>query len=607
MSGITVPTNFGLQHIANASAGGFLVDITDFKVTQETNFTPNIVDNALVGSVVYSGKIISIEALSRGLVKFVCQLPAGVPTTGQWQIGEIGIYLESGQLLAHGRLDPVYPKTKDLGLRINVFVTAINLGAVVNVNIASAISIPSYPFINVLPDPVGMGENALSVLDGFINSDGSYSPLLASRYGAGGSLWGYNGLDRVFYGNPVSINNSEIVLSDDAIADFNDNEILTIQVTAGNGHGQSRHFRYRTLDKKMFEADGRPLTGVDATSKIAVWRTPQAEIESLRRKLELYIGNLRWADTYEWNQLADRINKIVATPSGDTYPEVYGYNETPLPILSKGTHPSHANWALMYEYLQVFRMHQVGNGLPVGTVVNDWLLTDGYHGAEFQKTEWPKFVAEVLPLEANHARYNVPFLVSQIPDTGTRTRTTEWSSSRTHQINIAFGSLNALKGFFNAGGSVSMGASLANGGTQRASDWAALLSNLTNSGGMTLTAGGVTASSGVTNNPGIYTVLKNSTIMGGTGWTTIYSNRIRGAATNQFLEYRAQAQVLENGELVIVISFDNMGGGNSYAYAYVPLSVTGTLKSVTALTKPASTYVKYPVMPFPPVVSGGTL
>jgi hypothetical protein len=259
---------------------------------------------------------------------------------------------------------------------------------------------------------------------------------------------------------------------------------------------------------------------------------------------------------------------------------------------------------LLYEYLNNFRMHQVGVGHTL--TPNDFLLADGYHGAEFQKNEYIKLLAEIPALEQNHARFNVPFLVSQIPDSGTKTRTAEWSTLRTHQLNIAFGSLEALKGFFNAGGSVSMGASLTNGATPRASDWASLLSTITNSGGMTLSASGTTASQ-TPNSPGIYTVLKNSAIMGGTGWTTIYTNRVRGAASNQMLEYWAQAQVMTDGELVVVIGFDNLGSTGAYAYSYVPLSVQGTLKSTLALTKPASTYVKYPVIAFPQVVSGGTI
>ncbi len=597
MSSITLATNSGLRHIADASAGGFLVNITDFKLTEETNFAPNVADTALVGSVAYKGKIIVIEALNGGLVKFVCEIPLGIPSIGILKFGEIGLYLSTGELFAHGKLDPVYPKSADLGLRINVIVGAINLGAVTNVTIADAQSIPSYPAVNILPDPLNLGENAISVLDGFVNSDNSNSPLVAAKYGPGGSLWGYSGMDRVFYGNPSAITLSTLQLPNNDTTDFNQAEKVIIHITSGKSSGQSRRFYYDIPSKTFTESENKPFLSVDDTSRIAIWRTPQAEIESLRRRLELLVSNLRWADTYEYNQLADRVNRIVGPPTGTRWPDTFGYGQDLLHILVRGDHPSRDNWLKLYFYLKIYRTHQTGVE-PV-LYPQDFRLSDGYHGTEYVKEQYKTLLLEMQPLENNHANTVPSRLVTITPPGGTSVKTGTWTELRTHEVHYKFEDIAALKAYFNSGGNVSVTADLANPVGADSVDWAIMLTSIANQGGIVLSGGSVTPSQAPPV-AGVYEILSKAAFNGGPGWVRIFTNHIIGPISTRALEYWCSVYIGPDGELILIVGFEDFTQYQLYA-------LQGTLTSTGHATKAADASIAYPPIKFPVVTSGGTL
>lgn len=266
-----VVTQVGLNACANAQKGGFLIDIARFGVTEATGFTPTKDDTILAGATAYEGDISVITVLSGdSAVEFVCELPIGVPTTGTLKIGEVGIYLASGELFSHGDVTPIYDKDNSFGLRFSVIVALAGLSDVINVTVTDTNSIPSVAYVRSLPRPIDGPENTVAVLDEWQNADSTYSPSVAIKYGPGNTRWGYVGYDRVFEGVPDSIDGTSFILSPDNHGFLMEiNEIIIVQEVVNGNAGHSHKYQYKGLGRFDL-VDGTP--GIIPQSILGLWR-----------------------------------------------------------------------------------------------------------------------------------------------------------------------------------------------------------------------------------------------------------------------------------------------------------------------------------------------
>ncbi len=336
----TIVTTEGLKAISNAAAGGFLVDITDFKLAT-TDLTQTNSDGSLKyvfgesntdmfdsSAVVFSAPISYIETLSDGSVKFTITVPTGYPAPGEtWNFTEVGLYLVTGELFVHGELIPAYPKQSDYGLQIQVIVAVANLCNVINVTVGQGCSLPATPRVNILQPPTSATETAIIVLDENINYDGSSSPSFAIRYGAGAKYWGYVGWKRVYTGVLDVVDSSTIkVIPDFAGFWALDGEIFIVQTVDSGSDGALDYldtkvydigevviflgFTYRCINKTiagvlptdpsyfvgtagesrrmvfsgnsntMTELDGKPFNVLTSTTQVAIWKDPDWALTS---------------------------------------------------------------------------------------------------------------------------------------------------------------------------------------------------------------------------------------------------------------------------------------------------------------------------------------
>lgn len=278
-----VTTNLGLGAIANADAGGFKVDITRFAVTQATGVLPKIEDTALVGDIAYGAEVQSIEVVGGNKVKFTLFIPARVPTDGVMTLTEIGLYLRTGELFAHGTFKVPFDKTNDYGLKIIVFVVASRLGEVVNFTFGTNSSLASAASVRTLIDPLESETNAVVVQDAQTN-DPQVAALtagsLAVRYGAGGLNWGFLGFDLQYRGNPTEVVNTSLFkfsVERDGGFWLNNGEIVIAQIVAGSGAGESRRMKYNKLTAQ-FEILEKPFTALTVQSVMHIWRSTKNQI-----------------------------------------------------------------------------------------------------------------------------------------------------------------------------------------------------------------------------------------------------------------------------------------------------------------------------------------
>ena len=322
MSTLTI-TDYGIQAAANAQEGGFLIDVARFQVSNHAFTDEELADTSILtlpDTVLYEGGIETIEVLNADSVRFTMYLPSAVPATGTWALNSVGIFLESGELFAFGKLEPAYTKDNTFAFRFIVVLSMARLGDVVNINWSDVHSIPSVGFVYQLPDPKTIDQNFVAVLDQMFNPDRSVSPGGAFKYGPGNDYWGFTGHDRLYYDRVKTVSTDKYSFTlDMAEAGFQLalSEVVIANVGVGPARGISRRVQY--LGDGVFqELDGKPfissVTGSfdQANTFVAIWRN-----SSVNRPANLTIPLPRNV-VYIANG-TDTVCTLPATPTGQDY------------------------------------------------------------------------------------------------------------------------------------------------------------------------------------------------------------------------------------------------------------------------------------------------
>ena len=271
----TVVTDAGRLAAANAYAGGFLINITKFRVT---DCDPTLVDldpanGSLNGNVIYEGTPDTIEAIGNGAVRFTCYIPREIPAEPTtWDVSELGMFMEDGTLFSHTLLQPVYTKNTEFGLKLIIIVALANLGDVINISMSGLASVPAVAHVHMLMNPRQYEFNVVSVLDQMVNTDHTDSPGTSFKYGPGSAYWGFSGYDRVYEGRVVVTDASNFTL--DTVTNgfkLRDGDVVIAQnITANTINGNARRMLYQ---KGTFsEVDGIPFEAIDSNATIAIWK-----------------------------------------------------------------------------------------------------------------------------------------------------------------------------------------------------------------------------------------------------------------------------------------------------------------------------------------------
>lgn len=298
MSQLTV-TRAGLQATASANDNGFKISITHFKVgTPAPGFTVSAADSGQFLStndgmekdtdgtsfVVHQGEVSLVQVLADGSVQFHLHVPLGIPAVGQtWNLSEVGLYLESGELFARGPLIPTYPKQSEYGVEIRAIVVLTSLCDVINVTVGTNVNLPSTIVRNLEP-PKQSQHNAILVYDQHNNQDVTTSASLALQYGPGNKSWGYIGYTRVYAGLAKFDSTTQFKLNPSLNGFWLlDRELCIVHIMTDTldgvqsaGEGYSRRMRYNVAGHTFTELDGKPfqIDPAQATPEIAIWRDP---------------------------------------------------------------------------------------------------------------------------------------------------------------------------------------------------------------------------------------------------------------------------------------------------------------------------------------------
>lgn len=323
-----VTTDTGLNAIANAAQGGFLISFEKFAVTAFPDPVLNTGDVELQGNVLYEGQIDTIEVISNSTVRLTLTVPSGFPASGQWNLTEVGVYLKSGELFAHGKFTKPFEKTPEFGLKTYVYVTAARLGEVINITVSENMSLPSTPFVRGLQAPSTFLNNVCVVLDEHDDPDGFHSAGLAVKYGQGSLNWAFLGYDRVFNGKPDIVSSVELFSIDieqKGGAWLNDGERVIAQVVSGPGVGESRRCRYNKINGS-FDVLEKPFTSLNENAIISLWRSQSNQLPKRTADIPEYF--VLGMGRNDWNKqtLTNEASRLIPVPfkfvadSSSSYP-----------------------------------------------------------------------------------------------------------------------------------------------------------------------------------------------------------------------------------------------------------------------------------------------
>jgi hypothetical protein len=320
----------------------------------------------------------------------------------------------------------------------------------------------------------------------------------------------------------------------------------------------------------------------------AQWYNPSTGVLSLwdgTAWKQVYPGgdSVKVAYVTEYNAMVAQLNQLLGAATGTTLATAFGYGQTTIPTETTAT-LNNAKWLSLLQTITKLAnflglstvgisqngfIYESGNSIPVGIVT---LLS------EYQTT-----LNTIVGFMAGTTRFlpAAGSLESTVPAGGTKTRTTVWSGTITHEVVESFASQAAMNAYFNAGGKTQFNAQLTGGLTNRDLTYAAFLASLAT---ISWSATGATGGAG-TNSTGFYNL--NSS------YQTIYQ------ATSGTTSYAIQAKLDDSKTIRFQIQFTNPGtlyGG-----------VGGTLTSKTTLVRASSLYMSNPTISYPAVSSAGTM
>lgn len=290
----------------------------------------------------------------------------------------------------------------------------------------------------------------------------------------------------------------------------------------------------------------------------------------------------------EYNALVAKYNKIAGTPSGSTSADSYGYGQNPIALATAPL--SNASWLTLLSSIRNIAQHQGYTSL-----VNQNVWSDGFiyetgnnitKGITTLLADYNTIVSGMTNMDTNRFTASASSLESSVPSTGTRSRSTAWNGTITHNILASFNSANHAKQFFNAGGKANLNITIPNSPATNVNlDWNKLISKI---GTLTLGYNATTTSGGQalgTTNKGFYDLTS--------AYQTILLASTTGVYSTGMVKVEAR---LDNAGTVLNILITVSSGG----------TVTAVTTSSLNLVKASNVYLNNPVIAYPTVSSGGT-
>lgn len=197
-------TAAGRAAIATAIGVGPRIQVPTFKVGTSVNYTPTTTETALHGSILYTGTVQDVQVINVNKVKITVVLGQ---TVGDFSFGEVGVYLDNGDLFAIGSLPSLQAKRattpSQVGdiVKLEIIINETNVGGAIDFVLTTLTNarMLAYTGVDTLLPPVLSGSNA------YITESVAYGgeQILALR--SSDYFWSFPDYHRVFDGTTTAL------------------------------------------------------------------------------------------------------------------------------------------------------------------------------------------------------------------------------------------------------------------------------------------------------------------------------------------------------------------------------------------------------------------
>lgn len=262
-----VLSDAGMHAINNASASGLLVEAVSFKLGNSRLRPDSQTEIDIVGELKFNGLVSYVETLDSNTTEFTLEVHRSM-VAEDTVVNELAVYLRDGIMLGRAVFtEPVTLLANESTRFVCLLYTTRCDLSVINVSVNDIASVPSCPNVYNLGSPAVSEVNAVLVLNGVRNLDGSDSPVIAMRQRAGSNQWAFTDHTRVFQGKPSEISSTGMTIPGFV---FEKDEIAIAHIVSGGGVGMSRRMKF--TGTRFEELDGQAIV-FDSNTNVAVWRS----------------------------------------------------------------------------------------------------------------------------------------------------------------------------------------------------------------------------------------------------------------------------------------------------------------------------------------------
>jgi hypothetical protein len=287
-----------------------------------------------------------------------------------------------------------------------------------------------------------------------------------------------------------------------------------------------------------------------------------------------------------YTTLRSGINTVMGTPSGSGNSSA-GYNQSiSAPSVSVGTTITASQWNSLRGDIRKASAHQTNSAVALTTVDTDTGITATIHN---------EFETALATVTSN--RFVMATAQSTLSTARSANKSGGWNGTQQHDVQLTWGSSNAFKAFWNAGGTVKIVSSLSYTGSEaKTLDWKSLVNDAKHiSVNYTSAYADGGGNQGTVTNTGMYDLNTNGTEV----------KIFQDGGTNPYSEndYQIFIRYITNGIRVRVVFRDDDAGDQTGVGPAEDENVKGTLTSAIYYRRATGSNVEVTA---PSVATGGS-
>jgi hypothetical protein len=262
-------TQVGYTAMVDAEAFGYRLSVTTVKFGTGTGYVPSKEDKDIHGDLLYSGPISNCDVITDEIIDFLCICESNYTTSVY--IGEIGLYLDTGELFALGCYPYPFSKSPDSRFKTHALCISPYLASTIDMTLSWSMSLPRVNHYGDLPNPERTGDNAYVINNGF--SYETLRPSMVTRYAlssSGPMAWALLNGSLYYKGKVVAVGTegTQFTLLNPPISNIPPDilDFAFIYVYNGTGRTQCRAVSYSSEGGGVFNILHENFTSIEAGS-----------------------------------------------------------------------------------------------------------------------------------------------------------------------------------------------------------------------------------------------------------------------------------------------------------------------------------------------------